>query len=74
LKLLKKFSFIFLKFLRPKFLGVENFEHFVISIPKCIELNSKTKSILISGFGLGVTEEPENVSFLGEIENENFQN
>jgi len=55
-------------------LGAENFENLSISVPKCIELNSKTKSILISGFGLGVTEEPENVSFLGEIKNKNFQN
>ncbi len=36
-------------------MGVKNLKHLLISIPKCIELNSKSKPklILILGLGLG---------------------
>ena len=49
---LKNFS---RQLLEPKFLCGKNFKHLLISMPKCIELNSKSKLILVLGLGLGVT-------------------
>jgi len=37
-------------------MGVKNFKSLLISIPKCIELNSEL--ILVLGFGLGHTRDP----------------
>jgi len=47
---------------RPKhFLGFKNFRNLLISIPKCIELNSESKPKLIffGGFGLGSNPRPK---------------
>ena len=40
-------------------MGVRNFKHLLIFTPKCIELisESKPKLILVSGLGLGVTQD-----------------
>ena len=51
-------------------MGVKNFKHLLIFLPKCIELNteSKPKLILVSGLDLGVTQDPDPIySFFGEI-------
>ncbi len=42
-------------------MGVKNFKHLLIFMPKCIELNSefKPKLILFLGLGLGVTQDPD---------------
>ena len=43
LKLLKKLTKIFSNFLDLKIFGCKNLKHFLISIPKCIKLNFKSK-------------------------------
>ena len=40
-------------------MGVKNFKHFLIFIPKCIESNSESIPKLILVFGLGVTQDPD---------------
>ncbi len=41
----------------PKFLCGKNFKHLLISMPKYIELNSKSKLILVLGLDLGVNQD-----------------
>ena len=57
LKLLKKYSKIFLDFYTRKFLDGKNFKQLLISMLKCIEVNSE--SGLGSGFGSNVWLDPK---------------